>query len=113
MKMTTVTTEWREMVVEIPLKQPGAVVEITGWVYGCWVLHRIKELKRVMWALTHIPTGRRLAVYPDTPTIEAIAPIAVRVHEAHGDKWNTQNIRKVQTMAIECKDIWQREAVTA
>lgn len=114
MRMTTVTNEWRQMVVSIPLKQPGKMAEISARVYGCFALHRVKELKQSRWALTHIPTGRRLADYPDAPTIESIAaPIAVAVHESHGDAWNTTNIRKTQAMAVACRDIWQRWQVPA
>lgn len=112
MKMTTVTTEWREMVVGIPLRNKK-MGEIKARVYGCFALHRVKELSKVMWSLTHIPTGRRLAVYADTPTIEAIAPVAVKVHEAHGDAWNTDSVYKAQKLANECRALWDAEAVTA
>jgi hypothetical protein len=67
-----------------------------------------------MWALTHIPTGRRLETYPRLPQPnEEYTSIVTRLHDKYGNDWNTTNIRKVQTMAIECKDIWQRDEVTA
>lgn len=111
MKMVTVTNEWRRMSVAIPLKF-GKTAELDAWVYGCFALHRVKTEGQYKWALTHIPSGRRLEAYPDAPTNEAYTTIAVQVHDKFGEKWNTLNIRKTQTMALECKDIWQiKEAV--
>jgi hypothetical protein len=112
MKMTTVVNEWRKMCVSIPLKF-GKTGELDAWVYGCFALHRVKTEGQYKWALTHIPTGRRLEAYPDAPTNEAYTTIAVQVHDKFGDAWNTNNIRKVQSMAIECKDVWQLAEVQA
>jgi hypothetical protein len=108
MKMTTVTTEWRKMNVTIPLKFGTGEID-NAWVYGCFALHPVKTEGRHWWALTHIPTGRRLETFPDAPTNEAYTPIVVRLHDKYGDEWNTANIRKVQTMALDSADIWRRE----
>lgn len=111
MKMVTVTNEWREMSVGVSFKIAGDIEEFTdaipASVFGCFAVHRSVNMA-MNWALTHIPTGRLVKRYDMVAfSKNDVAEIAVKLHELHGDVWNTESIKKTQELLLTCKDIWR------
>jgi hypothetical protein len=106
MKMTTVTTEWREMAIGV-VTSKDETLTIKAQVFGCFAVHSGWNKHFDTWTITHVPTGRLIERYPGTRfEVGAVKAIAAKMHARYADAWNTESQRKAQLLMTNCADIW-------